>query len=424
MELGNPVSGFLDRVRPFLKDDKSAQLLGAGTNKPYAEKDEALAAELEKQRAQRPEDMNLAVRWIVALHKAHGAEPALAALDKLLAANPDSRELRSVRVDIVNEDNLYHSTAWKEAVDDVASWRTIFPEMNELQVIQGFLLQQGGECKNAANLFRKSWDRMGVSPGIRMDWTDAMACAGEHRAALSGYDEMLKYTKNYWHPRYMRAIVRFRIGQSEPARDDLRKIIKEDPNSDWAHGAAMLRAIFAMNEGHHLEEAEKDLRTAMSETDDDPAPGVALGASLLAQGREADAVEVLKAAHKNKKDDIESALMLVVALTKAGKANEVDAVLKDLIQPHDDPKHWEVQMVKFFKGEMSADDFLKAAEAGPEDTKWTRAGLAHAFVGMLSYAKGDVKSARKYFETAPYLDRTWLEYSLIDTWRRAADGEG
>jgi hypothetical protein len=73
---------------------------------------------------------------------------------------------------------------------------------------------------------------------------------------------------------------------------------------------------------------------------------------------------------------------------------------------------------------MSADDFLKAAEAGPEDTKWTRVGIAHAYVGLLSYAKGDIKNARRYFETAPYLDRTWFEYSLIDTWRRAADGEG
>jgi hypothetical protein len=43
---------------------------------------------------------------------------------------------------------------------------------------------------------------------------------------------------------------------------------------------------------------------------------------------------------------------------------------------------------------------------------------------MLNYAKGDLKDARRYFETSPYLDRTWLEYSLIDTWRRAADGEG
>src|SRR5687767_962042 len=32
MELGNPVSGFLDRVRPFLKDDKGARMFGAGTN--------------------------------------------------------------------------------------------------------------------------------------------------------------------------------------------------------------------------------------------------------------------------------------------------------------------------------------------------------------------------------------------------------
>jgi len=80
--------------------------------------------------------------------------------------------------------------------------------------------------------------------------------------------------------------------------------------------------------------------------------------------------------------------------------------------------------VKVYQGEMSADDFLKAAAAGPEDTKWTRLGTAHAYVGMLSYAKGNIKDARRYFESAPYLDRTWLEYSVIDTWRRAADGQG
>jgi lipoprotein NlpI len=93
-----------------------------------------------------------------------------------------------------------------------------------------------------------------------------------------------------------------------------------------------------------------------------------------------------------------------------------------VLVPHDDPNNWAVQLVKHFQGEMSADDFLKAAAAGPEDTKWTRLGLSHAYVGMLAYAKGDIKAARRYFSTAPYLDRTWFEYSVIDTWRRAAEG--
>ena len=46
------------------------------------------------------------------------------------------------------------------------------------------------------------------------------------------------------------------------------------------------------------------------------------------------------------------------------------------------------------------------------------------YVAMLAYSKGDLKNARRYFETAPYIDRTWLEYSVIDTWRRAADTQG
>jgi predicted Zn-dependent protease len=421
MQLGNPVSGFLDRVRPFLKDDKTARLLGAGTNKPFAQKDETLIAELEKQRAKRPDDMALAARWALAIHNARGAEAALKAVDEVLAVHPESREMRSVRIDVVNEDNLGYSTAWRQAVDDMANFRKIFPEMNELQTIQGFLLAQGDECKNAANLFRKSWDKLGSNPEIRMDWADAMACAGEHRAALSAYDEMLKYAKKYQHARYMRAIVRFRLGQSEPAREDLRAITKEDPKATWAQ---MMRAVFAQNEGHHFAEAEKDLRKAMSETDDTPGPGIALGAGMLAQGRDADAIEVLKTAHKNKKEDIWSAMMLTIAMTKAGKADDAKAVLKDLIRAHDDPNSWEVKLVKVFQGEMSADDFLKAAEAGPEDTKWTRLGISHAYVGMLAYAKGDLKNARRYFETSPYLDRSWLEYTVIDMWRRAADGQG
>src|SRR5688572_32313877 len=118
MQLGNPVSGFLDRVRPFLKDDKGARMFGAGTNKPYGEKDETLVAELEKQRAKRPEDMALAARWLIALHNARGAEAALTEIDKLLAMYPESRELRSVRIDIVDEDDLDYSTAWRKAVDD------------------------------------------------------------------------------------------------------------------------------------------------------------------------------------------------------------------------------------------------------------------------------------------------------------------
>ena len=77
MEMGNPVSGFLGRVQPFLKDDKGARTMGAGTNKPYGEKDETLVAELEKQRAKRPDDMALAARWLIALYHARGAEPAL-----------------------------------------------------------------------------------------------------------------------------------------------------------------------------------------------------------------------------------------------------------------------------------------------------------------------------------------------------------
>jgi predicted Zn-dependent protease len=345
----------------------------------------------------------------------------LAEIDKLLALHPESRELRSVRIDIVSENSLGYSTAWRQAIDDLIEFRRILPEMNELQSIQGFLLVQGGECKNAANLFRRSWDRLGGNADIRMVWADAMACAGEHRAALAAYDEMLKYAKKYEHALFMRAVVRFRLGQSEPAREDLRKIMKENPKASWAQ---MMRAVFAQNEGHHFEEAEKDLRKAMAETDEDPNPAIALGAGLLAQGKDADAITVLKAARKNKKEDIWSAMMLAVALNKAGKADEAKAAVKDLIRPHDDPKSWQVQLVKVYQGEVSADDFLKAAAEGPEDTKWTRLGIAHAYVGMLAFSKGDLKNARRYFETAPYLDRSWLEYSVIDTWRRAADSQG
>jgi lipoprotein NlpI len=149
---------------------------------------------------------------------------------------------------------------------------------------------------------------------------------------------------------------------------------------------------------------------------------MALGAGLLAQGRDAEAIEALKVAHKNKKEDIGAALLLSVALTKTGKAEEAKAALKDLVLAHDDPNHWAIQLVRHYQGEISADDFLKAAEAGPEDTKWTRLGYSHAYVGLLAYAKGDIKTARRFFASAPYLDRTWLEYSLIDTWRRAAEG--
>jgi Flp pilus assembly protein TadD len=421
MQLGNPVSGFLDRVRPFLKDDKGARTFGPGTNKPYGEKDETLVAELEKQRAKRPEDMALAARWLIALHNARGAEAALTEIDKLLAMYPESRELRSVRIDIVDKDDLGYSTAWRKAVDDMAAWRKVFPEMNELQSVQGYLLAKGAECKNGANLLRKSWDRLGSSPDIRMEWADAMACAGEHRAALSAYDEMLKYTKKWEHPLFMRAMLRFRLGQSEPAREDLRKIVKENPKATWAQ---MMRAVFAQNEGHHFEEAEKDLRRAMAETDDDPNPAIALGAGFLAQGKDAQAIEVLKVARKNEKEDIWSAMMLAVALNKAGKAEEAKAAVKDLIRPHDDLNSWQVKLVRVFQGEMTADDFLKEAAKGPEDTKWTRMGIAHSYVAMLAYSRGDLKNARRYFETAPYIDRTWLEYSVIDTWRRAADTQG
>ena len=183
----------------------------------------------------------------------------------------------------------------------------------------------------------------------------------------------------------MRAIVRFRIGQSEPAREDLRKIMKENPKATWAQ---MMRAVFAQNEGHHFEEAEKDLRKAMAETDDNPNPAIALGAGLLAQGKDAQAIEVLKIARKNKKEDIWSAMMLAVALNKTGKTEEAKAAVKDLIQPHDDPGSWQVKLVKVFQGEMTADDFLKEAEKGPEDTKWTRLGIAHSYVAHARLLQG------------------------------------
>jgi predicted Zn-dependent protease len=420
-QLGNPVSGLIDRIKPLLKDDKGVRITGAETNKPYAEKDESFVEVLEAQRKDRPEDIQLAVRWLIALYHARGAEAALTELDKLLVQFPKSRELRSVRVDIVYNDNLGHNLAWQAAVDDMAEFRKAFPEFNELQVVQGDLLFIGRECKNAANLYRKSWTRLGISPWIRMSWADAMACAGEHRAALAAYDEMLRYAKKYPHALSSRAVVRFRTGQSEPAREDLRRMIKEYPKDTWA---PMMRAVFAANEGHHLDIAEKDLRTALTFTDDDATPAIALGAMLLAQGRNDDAIAALKIGRKYDKHDVGAALLLSVALTKAGKAEEAKSQLSDVIQPHDDPNHWTIQLVKYFQGEVTLDDALKAADAGPDDTRWMRSGWAHAYVGLLAYAQGDLKTARRYFETSPYLDRTWLEYSLIDMWRRAASGQG
>ena len=48
--------------------------------------------------------------------------------------------------------------------------------------------------------------------------------------------------------------------------------------------------------------------------------------------------------------------------------------------------------------------------------------IALVEAGEAKLTKGDIKTARRYFSTAPYLDRTWFEYSVIDTWRRAAEG--
>lgn len=420
MQMANPVSGFLDRIKPLLSGDPGVKITGAGTNKPYAEKDSKLVEHLAKLHEARPDDMTLAARWLIAKYMTEGAEPALTEIDKLLVEHPDAREPRSVRVDIALYDGLTHSTAVGAAIEDLKAWRENFPELAELQVIQGLLMAQSGDCQNGANLLRKTWDRHGIDPTIRLDWTDAMACAGQHRAALAAYDEMLRLAPKYQRAQFTRAIVRFRLGQSEPARSDLRKILIEDPKATWAQTQ---RAIFALNEGHHLDEAEKDLRAAIADTSDNPEPALALGAGFLAQGRDADAVAVLKTAVAyNKKHNVFPALLLSVALTKTGKKDEAKAVLASLIEPHDDPNNWEVMLVKHFRGEMSADDFLKAAEAGPEDTKWTRLGRAHAYVGLLAYAKGEKKDARRYFATAPYLDRSWSDYSVIDTWQREAEG--
>ncbi len=420
MPMANPVSGFLDRVRPLLAGDPGARIDGAGTNKPYAEKDPALVEHLAKLHEARPDDMALTVRWLIGKYMTEGAEPALAEIDKLLATNPEAREPRAVRVDIALYTGLSHSVAVNEAIKDLQAFRETYPELAELQVIQGMLMAQNGDCQNGANLLRRTWDKHGIDPTIRLDWADAMACAGQHRAALAAYDEMLRYAPKYERAQFTRAVVRFRLGQSEPARSDLRNILKENEHATWAQTQ---RAIFAMNEGHHLEDAERDLRAAIADTADDPEPALALGAGLLAQGRDKDAVEVLKTAVAySKKDEFFPALLLSVALTKTGQKEAAKAAVANLIKPHDDPTNWQVLLVKHFQGEISADDLLKEAEKGPEDTKWTRLGRTHAYVGLLAYANGQKKDARRYFSTAPYLDRSWSDYSVIDTWQRAAEG--
>jgi len=109
------------------------------------------------------------------------------------------------------------------------------------------------------------------------------------------------------------------------------------------------------------------------------------------------------------------------------KANAIDAATSRALAAafaafRDDPALRVAIVTAAGERFFSAGWDLKAAAAGPEDTRWTRLGTAHAYVGLLAYAKGDVKDARRYFSTAPYLDRSWLEYSVIDTWRRAAEG--
>jgi predicted Zn-dependent protease len=419
---GVPASRFIDVIRPLLakSGDKAVRLEGVGHDEVFAEKDPAWVEALAKLHEEHPDDVNATIKWVLAKYRVEGGYAALEAVNKLIKAKPDSRELRATRVSIILEDtSLGRTTSWKETVEDVKQFRSQFPEMAELQWMQGWLMVEGDQCQNAANLFRRLFDRYGIDPSIRLDWANAMACAGEHRAALAAYDELLYYMPKAVPVRYARALVRFRLGQSEPARVDLRRILTDDEEET---AASVLRAAFAMNEGHHLEDAEKDLRKAITTTDDDPSAAFALGAGLLAQGRDAEAVEALLIARKYQKEELFSALLLNVALTKAGKTEEAKSVLKGIVNEYDDPSNWQMLLVKHFQGELSADDFLKAAEAGPEDTKWQRMGLSHAYVGLLAYAKGDKKDARRYFLTAPYLDRAWLEFSVIDAWQRAAEG--
>ena len=41
---------------------------------------------------------------------------------------------------LVYEDQLVNTVAWKQAVEDIAEFRGLFPEMNELQTIHAMLL--------------------------------------------------------------------------------------------------------------------------------------------------------------------------------------------------------------------------------------------------------------------------------------------
>jgi hypothetical protein len=101
-------------------------------------------------------------------------------------------------------------------------------------------------------------------------------------------------------------------------------------------------------------------------------------------------------------------MLMAIALNRPARPRGQAAVRT--IQPHDDPDSWQVKLVKVFQGEMTADDFLKEAEkAGGHQVD--RMGIAHSYVGMLA-SPGRPQNA-PLLETAPYLDRTWLEYSVI-----------
>ncbi len=209
-------------------------------NAYMAVEDPARAAEVYRRALQgRPDDIDIAFHFAIALSQSDRQREALAAFDQVLAVRPDDPDALAGRGNV-----LADLGQRSEALDSYREALAIDPAHVDALYNRANLLADDGQFEEAIRAYDETLDVRPDLPDVHNDKGNTLSILGRHDEALAAYDRAVELRPSYARAFYNRGVAFARLGRLEEAVEGFERCLRlrlDIPEAHYGKGVALAR---------------------------------------------------------------------------------------------------------------------------------------------------------------------------------------
>lgn len=407
-----PVAAFLPKIAPFLPPDPRVTAFLAkhpGADRGYDIEHAAPAvADFTKALQRQPHSPQLLTKRGLWLEAEEDQDAALVDYSAALKAEPNYAPALYARALLRRDRNDKMQDDAKLAKDDFDRLIARFPEISFLRVSRGMLLFGEYDYRGAMADFDAGLAADPDNISAKFTRANARVELGDMDGAGKDYDDVIAQRPDDANFRVQRAYYLMRVGKVKKAFADIEEALKIEPEMPYAISA---RASMHLDTGNvDAALADADAATAL----DPKVGGLAALRGTIKQikGDLPGAIADYRTAGKLDPTEAFDPLLLFVALSEAGKRDEAEGALRDLLKRWPETE-WPAPLARRLLGEIDDAALMKAAAVGTEVLRKYQDFDWHFYLGAEAMIAGDTAKARSYFDHVVDTDmRQFLEYSV------------